>query len=325
METNDLITVIIPVYNVEKYLSKCVDSVCQQTYTNLEILLINDGSTDSSGELCDKLAETDARIRVIHQKNGGASCARNRGIANASGKYLAFMDSDDYAELDMIEYLYSLIQKFHCQMSLCGCIVVKHGKEFGHRGDAEFTVPAHDAVESMLYQRAPIDVSASAKLFERSLFEKIRFPEGKLFEDAGTLYKLYMASGIMACGLQSKYYYFIRENSITTGAFSRAKLDMLEITDQMGMDVLKVYPDLAKGVLRRRVYARFSTLNRMILRGGGESFAAERKEMIDFIKKNAFSVLLDSNAPKRDKAAIISLLLSDRLYAFLWRKYAGIR
>ncbi len=322
---HDLITVIIPVYNVEKYLARCVDSIRKQTYSHLEILLVDDGSTDSSGALCDTLAAEDERIRVIHQENGGVSKARNTGIANAKGKYLAFMDSDDYAELDIISYLYGLVQKFHCPMALCGYTVVTHGKEFKRGDGSEFTLSAHDAIESTLYHRDPINISPCGKLFERRLFQGVKYPEGKLFEDVGTLYKLYMASETIACGLQSKYYYFIRENSITTGSFSPAKLDMLEMTDQMGRDVCKAYPDLEKGVLRRRVYARFSTLNKMILRGGGDSFAAERKEIINFIKENAFSVLLDSNAPRRDKIGIMSLLLSSRLYAFLWRQYKSKR
>lgn len=106
---DDLVSVIIPVYNVEKYLARCVDSIKNQTYSHLEILLIDDGSTDSSGALCEELAVMDKRIRVIHQKNGGLSCARNTGIAHAKGKYLTFVDSDDWTKQDMIEYLYSLI------------------------------------------------------------------------------------------------------------------------------------------------------------------------------------------------------------------------
>lgn len=322
---DDLISVIIPVYNVEKYLTRCVESIKEQTYTNLEILLIDDGSTDSSGALCDELAETDTRIRVIHQKNGGVSKARNTGIVNAKGKYFAFMDSDDYATRDIIEHLYTLTQKFHCPMALCGYTTVKHGKEFRNGDGSEFTLSSHDAIESTLYHRDPINISFWGKLFGSTLFQGVECPEGKLFEDVGTLYKLYMAAGTVACGLSSKYYYFIRENSITTGSFSRAKLDMLEMTDRMGADVCKAFPDLKKGVLRRRVYARFSTLNKMILRDGGDAFETERKEIIRFIKGNAFSVLFDSNAPRRDKIGIISLLLSSHLYAFLWRTYKSKR
>ena len=107
-----LISVIVPVYNVEKYLAKCIDSIIAQTYTNLEILLVDDGATDSSGAICDEYAQKESRIRVIHKENGGLSDARNRGIAEARGEYLGFIDSDDYIDVDMYELLYNLIQKY---------------------------------------------------------------------------------------------------------------------------------------------------------------------------------------------------------------------
>ncbi len=319
MMQNDLISVIVPVYNVEKYLTKCVDSIKKQTYSHLEILLIDDGSTDSSGELCDKLAEADTRIRVIHQKNGGLSCARNTGIAHAKGKYLSFVDSDDWVKIDMIEYLYSLIQKFHCRMSVCQHAVVKNGHEYYQDTGNEYKLSSHDCIEGMLYHKEIADTSAWAKLYDTSLFDTIKWPEGKLFEDIGTVYQLFEKSGTIACGECSKYYYFIRGDSITTSSFSPRKLDLLEMTDKMARDVLAWYPDLEKGVLRRRMYARFSTLNQMIS-GAGE-YVKEKNEIIEFIKQHAREVLLDSKTPKRDRIAILSLLLSVRLYFFLWRVY----
>lgn len=322
MINHDLITVIVPVYNVEKYLSRCVDSIREQTYSPLEILLIDDGSTDSSGALCDEMAKEDARIRVIHQKNGGLSVARNTGIAYAKGKYLTFVDSDDWVKLDMIEYLYSLIREFHCRMSLCVHTVVKNGNEdcqFVGRG--KLTLSAHDCIESMLYHKAIGDTSACGKLYEASLFDTVKWPEGKLFEDIGTVYQLYEKSGTIACGELSKYYYFIRENSITTGSFSRRKFDILEMTDTMAREVAAWYPDLKRGVLRYRVWARFSALNRIILSGEDHVWKAKKKELIDFIKCHAINVLLDPKTPRRDRIALVSLLISDQLYAFLWRMY----
>ncbi len=321
MMQNDLISVIIPVYNVEKYLVRCVDSIRAQTYSHLEILLIDDGSTDSSGVLCDETAKEDKRIRVIHQKNGGLSSARNTGMAHAKGKYISFVDSDDWAKPDMIEYLYSLIQKFHCRMSVCKNVVVKNGHEYSSDAGCEFKLSAHDCIESLLYNKEIAGPSAWAKLYESSLFDTIKWPEGKLFEDIGTMHQLFEKSGMAACGGLSKYYYFIRDDSITTSSFSRRKLDMLEMTDKMTRDVLAWYPDLKRGVLRCRVYARFSTLNRMITGAGDKEYVKERNEIIGFIKQHAFEVLLDSKTPKRDRIAILSLLLSVRLYSFLWKVY----
>ncbi len=318
---DDLVSVIVPVYNVEKYLRRCVDSIINQSYKNLEIILVDDGSTDSSGALCEELLATDKRIRVIHQKNGGLSCARNTGIAHSKGKYLTFVDSDDWVKQDMIEYLYSLIQKFHCRMSVCLHAVVKNGYEQDWGSGNEFTLSAHDCIEAMLYHKEIADTSAWGKLYEASLFDTVKWPEGKLFEDIGTVYQLYEKSGKIACGELSKYYYFIRGDSITTSSFSPRKLDLLEMTDIMARDVLAWYPDLKRAVLRRRVYARFSTLNQIILGDGNRAYLNEKKKIIDFIKYHAFDVLFDFKTPGRDRIAIISLLVSVRLYAFLWRTY----
>lgn len=322
MTNHDLVSVIIPVYNVEKYLSRCVESIRKQTYSHLEILLIDDGSTDSSGVLCDEMAKEDTRIHVIHQVNSGLSGARNTGIAHAKGKYLTFVDSDDWAALDMIEYLHSLIQKFHCKMSVCQNTIIKNGHEYCQisRGE-DCVLSAHDSIEDILYDKGVAGVSACGKLYKASLFDTVKWPEGKLFEDRGFMHLLYKKSGTVACGMQSKYYYFIRENSITTSKFSEKQLDLLEMTDAMVHDVVSWYPDLQRGALRQRMWARFSTLNRIILSSEANRWVAEKKEIIDFIKRHAFEVLLDPKAPRRDRLAIISLLISDRLYAFLWRTY----
>ena len=124
-----LISVIVPVYNVEKYIAACVDSILAQTYTNLEILLVDDGSTDSSGALCDEYARRDVRVRVIHQENGGLSDARNTGMQSAQGTYFAFVDSDDFIAGDYIAYLYGMIEKHHAQIAVCGYQKVYPGDE----------------------------------------------------------------------------------------------------------------------------------------------------------------------------------------------------
>ena len=318
---DDLITVVVPVYNVEKFLVRCVDSIINQTYKKLEILLINDGSTDSSGELCDRLALRDSRIRVIHQGNHGIAYSRNVGIDNANGEYLAYVDSDDYIEKDMIEYLYMLVLKYKVPMSLCGHITIENGRVRKNNEAGDLVLSDYQSIKSMLYDDGMVDTAPWAKLFHISLFKNIRWPEGKLFEDVGILYKIYMTSQRIACGLACKYTYFIRPKSITTGSFDLNKFDMLEMTDKMAVDVLKKYPSLLKGIIRRRVYSRFSTLNKMILNNAESQFVGERKEIIQFIKKYAFNVLSDSKVSSVDKIAVILLIISERLYSLIWRYY----
>lgn len=317
-----LVTVVIPVYNVEAYIGRCLDTVVSQTYQNIEIIVVNDGSTDSSGEICRRYAAKDSRILIITQKNSGLSAARNTGIQNAHGKYITFIDSDDTVQQDMIEYLYKLIEKFDCPMSLCCLTTVFDGtgkkKEVGN--GQECRMNAHDTLKSMLYHGL-VDTAACAKLYDKSLFLGIRFPEGKIFEDIGTTYKLFIKSEHIACGFRCKYNYYVRADSIVTGTFSEKKFDLLEMTDMMAKKVSAVYPDLSKAILRRQVYARFSTLNQMIDHGGWDTFPCERTSMIAYIRKYGKHILCDREAPRRDKAAVMSLFISPSVYTLLWKLY----
>lgn len=318
-----IVSVIIPVYNVEQYLKQCLDSVINQTYKNLEIILVDDGSTDNSGKICDEYALKDTRIKVIHKDNGGLSDARNTGLKIATGEYITFIDSDDDIELDMVEYLYSVLIKFNCKMSVCTHNVIKNNrtkKSFNLKED--FKLSSFDCIKKMLYHDGT-DTSAWAKLYKKDLFENIMYPKGKLFEDIATTYKLFIKSDEIASGHLAKYNYKIRSNSIVRKSFTKAKLDLIENTDNMAKDVLAIFPDLEKALLRRRVYARFSTLNQVL------SFDKENKhvvkEIISFIKKYTWNILTDTNVQLRDKVAIILLNISYNLYKFIWQKSNSIR
>lgn len=315
---NILVSVIVPIYNVEFYLKRCIDSILEQTYKNLEILLIDDGSTDNSSKICDDYKIKDKRIKVVHKKNGGLSDARNVGINMAKGYYITFIDSDDSVEKDMIEYLLMLIVKFNTKMSICSHnIIFDEGKRIKRLGNGkEEKLTAKECIKKMLYHK-DVDTSAWAKLYSRDLFDNIKYPKGLLFEDIGTTYKFFFKSKFIACGYIGKYNYYVRKNSIVTGCFSEKKLDLLKMTDMMAVDVLKIFPDLNKAVLRRRVYARFSTINQMI---GVNNIDNIRNDLINFIKINANKVLIDKLAPIRDKIAIIILCISYKMYEFIWQR-----
>lgn len=312
-----LISVIVPVYNVEEYLPRCVDTIVNQTHKNLEIILVDDGSTDRSGAMCDEFARKDARIEVIHKANGGLSDARNVGIDRARGDFITFIDSDDSVETDMIEYLLGLIKKFNVDMSVSSHTVVfdDHKKILGDGREESLT--AQECIRKMLYHR-DVDTSAWAKLYRAHIFNSIRYPEGKLFEDIATTYKTFIASGRVGCGYVSKYNYYVRGSSIVRSTFSARKFDLLEMTDRMGRDVIEKFPTLEGAILRRRVYARFSTLNQL---DGVAGYADERRQMIDFIKEHRREVFFDSQAPLRDKAAILCLALGEGFYHFAWRLF----
>lgn len=316
---NELISVIIPVYNVEDYLKRCLDSVISQTYKKIEIILVDDGSSDNSGKICDYYAKLDSRIRVVHQANKGLSAARNEGIKAAHGEYICFVDSDDLILQDMVEYLYNLLKKFNCDLSLCTYrLLYQNGKLGKKNGNGQVEcLDSEQALRKMLY-RDFIDVNASAKLYHKNIFKNIVFPEGKYFEDVSTTYKTFIKSKRVACGYVPKYLYYKRFDSITNKKFTEKQLEFINAADQMCDDIVDIYPSLNLATMRYRVYSRFSTLNRMLDINYHEN---EKVKIIQFIKENGAKVVKDKCASARDKAAVYLLNMNFKFYRFVWKAY----
>lgn len=319
IEYNEMISVVVPVYNVEDYLTRCVASIIKSTYNHLEILLIDDGSIDTSGKLCDVLARTDSRIQVFHKANGGLSDARNYGTKRARGTYITYVDSDDTISSTMIEYLYSLIIKYNTPMSVCSHTIVKsNGKKIFLGNNQEEVLSSEQCLEKMLYHDM-VDTSAWAKLYKTDMALSTPYPKGKWFEDIGTTYKFFIKSKKIACGYRSLYQYYTRNDSIVHQKFSDKKIDLLLMTDEMAKNVLEKFPSLKDAVLRRRIYARFSTLNQML---DLPSFDLRKRKIIEFIKTYGNRKFLENKrVPLRDKIAIILLKISPRLYNYCWKLY----
>lgn len=320
MENTALISVILPVYNIAGYLPACMEALLKQTYARLELILVDDGSTDGSAALCDGYAEADARVAVWHKPNGGLSDARNYGIARARGAYITCVDPDDTIDADYVAYLYGLIIKYGAKMSVCQHRVWQNGRvlhEYGANGDALLNAKA--CVGRMLYHDV-IDTSAWGKLYAAELFDGVQYPVGRLFEDIATTYKLMMRAGEVAVGWESKYNYMLRESSIVYSAFNPRKLDLLEMTDGMAREVAEAWPELSGAALRRRVYARFSTLNQML---DTRDCPEARRDILRFIRRHAWAILRDAKAPRRDKLAILALSMGFPVYRRVWKAYRG--
>lgn len=211
-----LITVIIPVYNVERYLRRCVDSVTSQTYYNLEIILVDDGSPDGSGIICDSYAASDTRVRVIHKPNGGLSSARNAGLEIMTGNYVMFVDSDDYIAPDCVAFLFDMALRFSAPVSIGNYRVTTDSScDFSKGGEHLELISGRKAVERQFGKDSVQYVSAWAKLYEKNLFRDIRFPEGHLHEDEGTTYRLLYASERVAVSDRVVYAYYRNPESIT--------------------------------------------------------------------------------------------------------------
>ncbi len=211
-----LISVIVPVYKVEKYLCRCIDSILNQTYKNLEIILVDDGSPDSCGNICDDYALRDSRIKVVHKENGGLSSARNAGIDIAEGEYLSFIDSDDYIAPEFIERLYKLCIDNNADIAQCAFLSTDKDDE---KWDNLSTFTKVFTNEEMLYnlynQLYVPTVVAVTKLYKKTVFDNVRFPFKKVYEDEATSYKLiYNAKRIVVVD-EKLYFYYTNPESIT--------------------------------------------------------------------------------------------------------------
>lgn len=227
-----LISIIIPVYNVEKYIDECVGSVCKQSYKNVEIILVDDGAKDTSGMMCDRWAEKDSRIQVIHKENGGLSDARNTGLKAALGEYVMFVDSDDILSDKIVECLYSSIRDSKAQISICDPIHLRPDDIPKYQASNEIKVyNAEDALCEMMYQTSFL-FSAWGKLYERRLFDSVSFPIGLLFEDVAIMYKLFAQCDKIVYLDAKLYGYLHRENSITTSKFTKRDCDILDICEK---------------------------------------------------------------------------------------------
>ena len=215
LSTPPLISVIIPVYNIKEYLPRCVQSVCRQTYTNLEILLVDDGSTDGTGALCDELGQTDSRVHVLHKENGGSSSARNLGLDHVEGEYIGFVDSDDYIAPQMYERLYAAMEKYQVRVTQIGRDEID---ENGNRlpdicvpPDSEERIGHRDFLKELLMHRG--DCSFCTKLFHRSVLEGRHFPVGALNEDFHFLIKMLPEIGEIVSLPEQTYHVFYRMGS----------------------------------------------------------------------------------------------------------------
>ena len=266
MEQNPLISVIVPVYNVAAWLPRCVDSVLAQTYQNLEILLIDDGSTDASGEICDAYAEKDPRIRVIHKKNGGLSSARNAGLDVSNGQYLGFVDSDDWIEPEMYAEMLALMVRNEAQLVCAGRYDVAGEtgeKTTGLCPKRQASVTGEE-LAGMIFLWDHCDSSACDKLYRRELFDGIRYPEGKTCEDVPVTYRLALKAHRAVLCDKPLYNYFHRSGSISKGAeISGKTFHYSQHTAGILEDIRKNYPNIAPQAEFLRVHSLYHLLLRL--------------------------------------------------------------
>lgn len=319
------ISVVVPIYNVCSYLQKCVESVLAQSFDNFELLLIDDGSTDGSGELADTLAVDDARVKVFHKTNGGLSDARNYGVKHAAGKYVTFIDSDDWIEGSYLEYLYSLLVENDADISTCYFNKCIGDKRYPWQcpNDEVLVMDSKEALLSLLYHER-INVSAPGKLYRVELTRSgIEYPVGKHYEDVDTTWRFIAEATKLAVGQQPLYNYVMRQGSIvhqvSDGIFDRSDLalDAYEGLVALGD------ADISMAAERYLVFNYLSVLRSIDL--NSPDHLARAKKLSDTVKEHSLSVLSDSRTPRRDRVALYALRFGLHFYRFAWNAYCKLR
>lgn len=307
-----MISVIVPVYNVEKYLERCVKSIAAQTYKDLEILLIDDGSTDKSGKMCDDFKQTDSRIKAFHKQNGGLSDARNYGIEHSAGEFISFVDSDDYIDEKMLETLHRLITENDADLAVCSAMDVFEGKEVTQVKEIkEFNLNKVESYKYML--RGDGIPSACNKLYKRQTVGNVRFPVGKLYEDGFFTPQILKRVEKTAVTSKPMYYYFRRADSITTKPFRKGDLDVIEAYDKCVKQVKELCPEALPYAEFRYRNAYFNVLDKMLMRDDCKEIP-EYKQVVKYLKKHTVQIVKDPGFGKMRKIAAVALKFSVPLY-----------
>lgn len=284
-----MISVIVPVYKVEKYLEKCLMSIRNQTYTDLEIILIDDGSPDCCGAICDDMAAQDKRIVVIHQPNGGLSSARNRGLEIATGEYIAFIDSDDYVTPDYFEKMIKAITDENADMCMCGSVCIDEDGNILYQ-DLLYEEKCFTGSQIVNFFVLNLKTAVWNKLFRKSLIGNVRFPEGRIHGEDLVFFISLLQNDITLITVNNLGYYYVKHSdSITTGMFSEKAFDEVYCKDLAHSMLTEKFPEFSSETFVWRFRARMNLIRKIVL-FNKRDFVKEYEQYRIWVKKNYCSI-----------------------------------
>lgn len=316
META-LISVIVPVYNVAQYLEKSIASIQQQTYQNLEIILVDDGATDESGRLSEQIAEQDDRVLIYHKENEGLSQARNDGLKQAHGDYVIFIDSDDYIHPEMIASLYQQLVKEDADVSSCGVMNVYANSESPQTENQDDYFICDTEIflrEYLIGEKIPGTICN--KLIKKEIAAQLTFPKGLIYEDAYYHFDLIKVAKKYVVNTKPYYYYFHRGDSITTKPYTEKDLAYIDIYQKFYTEIVKEYPNLTEVAFFRLAYAHFFILDKMLLDDNFKEFK-DYPRIYGYLKKHAFAIFKNTIFRKGRRISALALFVNVRLYRIL--------
>ncbi len=302
------ISVIVPIYNTRDYLCRCVDSIILQTYRDLEIILVDDGSTDGSATLCKQYAEKDGRVVFLQKENGGQGSARNMALDAATGDYIGFVDSDDYIDADMYKSLLSDMLEENADVSCCAL-----SKESDNSG-VKRVLTQPDIMVAHLNGEFGLGQSPCIKLYKKELFDGVRFPHMRAYEDCATIFRVLAKAGKTVSREVGSYHYEERENSTMTQSFSRVKYQAVNAYQQMYAFYEKEYPEFAHKVKRMLVGSVQYCVGETLARGMQRELADELKRAISLV-----SSLPMSDLSLKNKVNIFLMRHALPLYGIMYK------
>lgn len=313
------ISIIVPVYNVELCMRKCIDSILAQTFKDFELILVNDGSTDGSGKICNEYSLKDKRIRIINKENGGLSSARNAGIKAALGEFLGFVDSDDYISPDMYNFLFTLLNKTHADVASCGLYNCYANKIIPQcKSNHSYLLNGEGAL-ALVLEGEKLYMSAVNKLYRRNLFEKTCFPLGKLYEDAFTIPSILADACLVAVETAPMYFYVHRAGTITTSDFNKNDLDIVE-AHKKNLDLVRLrFPSLESRAMFRYLWAYAHVLDKMSCSANYHSIrrGAEYRAIVSVLRANTSKILANPYFSCRRKIMATLLFVNSSVYAHI--------
>lgn len=308
------ISIIVPVYNVEKYLKRCIESIINQTYKNLEIILVDDGSTDNCPAICDEYARKDKRIKVIHKENGGASSSRNTGMDAATGKYITFVDSDDFIKEEFVEYLYNLSIENNCEIVQCSFEIGSNEKFSDIR--IRDKVEVYSNIEALCSRK--LKVVPWGKLYKMKTIKSIKFPLGIINEDDATYYKFIYNSKRVCITNKQLYYYYQSNNSVMRNNSKYKRTDFINIYK----DRIKFFKEKKEVILYEKSYERFCLVLMLfyISCKKDKENTNDKKEILNLYRENLKTVLKSKYTSIKFKLMFIIFNLTPNSCSFIINK-----
>lgn len=298
------VTVIVPVYNVAAYLDKCIQSLCNQTLKDIEVILVDDGSKDESAAMCDEYAKKDSRIKVIHKSNGGLSDARNAGLDICKGEFIGFVDGDDYVAEEMFEVLYNRAIKFNADVSGCMHNDIYDDKVIISKSQ---DITSTDKVKIIAFVLGG-QLSVCTKIFKKYIFDDLRFDVGKYFEDVYIVSKWIEKANCFTCTKYGYYNYIHRMNSITTEKFSPKSWDIIDANKYTLKNIKEKYPK-AQPYAERRLWWSYRLIIERMFKN-----KINTDKTVRYLKKNLMRILSNPVISFKAKLGYILLCISTRLY-----------